>query len=65
MAGILVVTVALAVMITRSETVETKDSVVLVVSVTMFVRVVKTVVINIRVAVLIGTGYCRRSEQKG
>ena len=64
MAGILVVTVALAVMITRSETVETKDFVVLVVSVTMFVCVVKTVAIEAWVVLLIGIGYCRRSEQK-
>ena len=63
-AATLVVTTALAVMTTRFETVDTTDNVVLVVSVIVFVRVVKTVTTEVCVAVLTGTGYCRTSEQK-
>lgn len=63
-AATLVVTIALAVITTRSETVDTTDNVVLVVSVIVFVRVVKIVTIEVSVAVLTGTGYCRTSEQK-
>jgi len=63
-AGTLVVTIALAVMTTRSETVDTTDNVVLVVSVIVFDLVLKTVTTEVCVAVLTGTGYCRTSEQK-
>jgi len=51
-----VVMTALAVMTTKSETVDTTDNVVLVISMKVFTCVVKTVTIDVFVAVLTGTG---------